>query len=282
MGSIKDTVRSRWDGGWIVEADYSQLEVVALAFLSQDKQLIADIQNGVDLHLRALSAWKNMSYDGLKMRYDAGDPQVSAQRRAAKTLRFQLQYGAGAGGMAKKNNIPKEVAQKFIDGYYDTYPAIAKFNKNVYDEVLESAVFDGRRTKSGLPARTGTYVSCTGRRYVFHEYDAPDWMRVDTQFSRNEIMNYPVQGLATGDIVPMMLPHVAALNNAGCFFINTVHDSYLFDVHDIRLDTLLNDLDETLSATQEVFHDTFGIHFNVPLKYEITFGQSWGQQTETH
>jgi DNA polymerase I-like protein with 3'-5' exonuclease and polymerase domains len=280
MGSIKETVRSRWDRGWIVEADYSQLEVVALAYLSQDSQLIDDIRGGVDLHLRALSAWKNLSYNDLVFKYNKGDQQTAAMRRAAKTLRFQLQYGAAANSMARKNNIPKEVAQRFIDAYYDTYPGIKKFNESVQYEVQNSAEFLGRRTAKGIPARTGTYRSCTGRKYIFTEYDAPDWMSVDTQFSRNELMNYPVQGLATGDIVPMMLPSVVSLNRPGVFFINTVHDSYLFDVHDAYIEEELHKLDTILSTTQEVFKHTFNIEFNVPLNYEITYGPSWGQQLE--
>jgi DNA (cytosine-5)-methyltransferase 1 len=47
---IKQIFTSRFDGGYIVEVDFNQLEVVALAHVTGDHQLIADISGGADIH----------------------------------------------------------------------------------------------------------------------------------------------------------------------------------------------------------------------------------------
>ncbi len=50
-GDVKRAYVSRYgENGNILELDYSQLEMVALAYLADDKQLIDDINNGRDMH----------------------------------------------------------------------------------------------------------------------------------------------------------------------------------------------------------------------------------------
>jgi len=50
MSKIKECFTSRFEGGKIVEFDYSQLEVIGLAVLSKDPQLMKDLRDGLDLH----------------------------------------------------------------------------------------------------------------------------------------------------------------------------------------------------------------------------------------
>ena len=56
-----------------------------------------------------------------------------------------------------------------------------------------------------------------------------------TVFSPTQLKNYPVQGFATGDIVPEVLGRLRrVLTEKGLsdkvLLVNTVHDSVLFDV----------------------------------------------------
>ena len=56
MSAIKKCFPSRWGKeGSIVEADFSQLEVIGVAFLSQDMNMIEDIENGIDAHSQSAS-----------------------------------------------------------------------------------------------------------------------------------------------------------------------------------------------------------------------------------
>ena len=86
MANIKDSIISRWEGGSILEADFSQLEIIALAYLSQDKQLYADINNGVDYHCRSASFLYSEPYDKIRQAYLDGDELWTKRRKASTSL----------------------------------------------------------------------------------------------------------------------------------------------------------------------------------------------------
>jgi len=50
MSRIRQCFPSRYKDGLLIEADYSQLEIVVLAYLSNDENLIKDLISGRDLH----------------------------------------------------------------------------------------------------------------------------------------------------------------------------------------------------------------------------------------
>lgn len=91
MSEIKYCFRSRFgDDGVILQADYSQLEVVALAFLSGDKQLRQDIIDKVDIHSVNAAALFGRHLPEFLYSKRAGDPATLNQRKIAKQLSFQL------------------------------------------------------------------------------------------------------------------------------------------------------------------------------------------------
>jgi len=80
MSRIKECFTTRFENGSIVNADFSQLEVVGLAILSLDQQLIADIRSGMDMHIVRAAKLFNI----------AEDKVTKLQRQLAKMLSFQL------------------------------------------------------------------------------------------------------------------------------------------------------------------------------------------------
>lgn len=277
MRDIKEFFTSRYKGGLLVEADFSQLEVVGLAMLSGDPQLIADIKGGLDMHtVRAAELF--------------GIPEslvTPIQRRIAKALSFQLQYGAGAKSMALKNGIDIKLAQKFIDNYYARYSRVKEWQEEVATAVKRSRKPSERRTASGLPAGEGSYVSVTGRVYKFFEYDAPDWAAPGTppNFSPTEMKNYPIQGFATGDVMALFRKNVyrawqSCYTNSEWCLINTVHDSVMLDVKSASLlhrdvAPLLTRHAASLPKQLEEYWDidTHGLEFPITIKA----GPNWAE-----
>ena len=87
------------------EFDYAQLEIRVLALASMDKQLILDINNGQDMH----------TYFASKI-YNKPEKDInSGERKVAKGFSFQLQYGAGAKGIARFWDVKEELTEAFID-----------------------------------------------------------------------------------------------------------------------------------------------------------------------
>jgi DNA polymerase I len=83
----------------IVSADYSQIEVKIMAFLSQDEFLIQAINSGKDIHCYMASEMFGVDYELInKARKDKHHPQhteMSNMRSAVKCVTFGIPYGAG-------------------------------------------------------------------------------------------------------------------------------------------------------------------------------------------
>lgn len=275
MSNIKQCFNSRWIGGYIMEADYSQLEIIALAELTQDKQLIQDIIDGVDLHrLRASELFRVP--EGLV---------TPEQRTIAKMLSFQLQYGAGAASMASSLGIAKEIAVKFVKVYYKRYPRVKEWQDDMMREVISMRSSSAITTKTGTPAGRSIISSSTGRLYGFTEYDAPDWAAELTNFSPTEVKNYPVQGYATGDIVPFVLGYLRErLYNSSMaetsLLVNTVHDSIVLDIQKKDLYNISRLVKETMEYAPQILKKHFNIDSTLPFTVGVSFGQTWGEQVE--
>ena len=119
MSRIKEAFISRWGSdGSIVQADYSQLEVIGAAFLSGDPKMREDILAGVDSHSQSASWMYPHSYEEVREGYLAGDKYFTDIRKKSKAPRFQLQYGARAKGIAEKCGVSLVQALDFLSEYY--------------------------------------------------------------------------------------------------------------------------------------------------------------------
>lgn len=277
MSEIKQAFPSRFPGGVLLESDFSQLEVIGLAMLTMDQQLIDDLMAGRDMH-RFFAA----ELYGIKE--DQVTPQ---QRKLVKRLTFALQYGSGAQGLANKNGITKDVAQTFIDNYYERYWRVKEWQEEVADAVQSSRVDTDRLTKAGYVQGKGTYVSPTGRRYTFMEQDAPDWKRDKSpSFSPTAMKNYAVQGTATADIMAVFRGQVlrdllASGRVATCLPINTVHDSVMFDcatMEDARF--IKGVMEERAKGMVSSMQEIWSIYCPVPFKIETKIGPRWSSMVK--
>jgi DNA polymerase I-like protein with 3'-5' exonuclease and polymerase domains len=93
------------------------------------------------------------------------------------------------------------------------------------------------------------------------------------------IFNYPIQGFATGEIVPIALRLVwEAL--ADCDWARvalTVHDSIILGCRKDRLEDLVEILSRCmLEGTVEYLKREYGYEFTTPLEIEIKAGSVWG------
>ena len=283
MSNIKKCFVSRWSEGVIMEADFSQLEVIGLAVLSGDEQLKDDIKSGLDMHSVNAAKLFNQDFDEFKERVDAGDKDAVKKRKIAKALSFQLQYGAGAKSMAKSNGIAEDLAEKFIANYYDRYPEIKNWQTANIETVQHSSVpSNGKTTPKGNFVDEGQIVNPTGRLLKFYTNDAPDWMQRDgirTTFSPTEIKNYPVQSFATGDIVPMVLGYVNDMvmwHEDEILLINTIHDSVMFDVKNMDYASYWSGkVKECMEKVPEYLKIHFELETDMQFPAEVEIGKTW-------
>lgn len=279
MSQIKEAFPSRFEGGVILEADFSQLEVIGVAILSQDPVLIADILSGMDMHRVRAADLFNKPIEEV----------TDKERQTTKRLSFQLQYGAGAPSMAKKLEIPKETAQRFVDQYYGRYEVLKEWQDKNMEAVKRSRKPTGERLPSGLPQGRGELESATGRIYAFLEKDKPPgWQGRDKEpdFNPPEVKNYPSQGFATGDVMALFrgkvfrkLLHSDLWKKA--LLINTVHDSVLLDCESLEVAYRVKALlEETAAELPALLTEYWDLEVPVPFKIECKAGPTWGSTTK--
>lgn len=276
MSNIKKHFKSRWkEKGTLIEADYSQLEIYVLAHLSGDINLKNDLLSGKDLH--AISA-ENLF----------GPRFTKEQRKIAKQLSFQLQYGAGAKSMAEKNNISVYKAKQFIVQYYRRYPDVENYQEYLIQLVRKSRIVPpGARTEKGFPQGVGSYQQDTGRLFTFVEEDSPEWIKhTETSFRPTQIKNYGIQGFAGGDIVLTSLGvlHRELKQNEklkdNCLLINTIHDSVMADCKDGYVSDAVELITDTMEAAPQYLKEWYDIDFDLPLQVEVKTGKNWGEMID--
>mgnify|MGYP003656065711 CR=1 FL=1 len=288
MSMIKKAFTSRWSEGYIMELDFRQLEIYVLAFLSGDQRLRNDLISGKDLHDISAEMLFGKTFD-------------KAQRKIAKQLSFQLQYGAGAASMADSNGIDVKDAKKFIENYYKRYQGVADYHEKLITQLTDLRQCRvGLRSNKGIPCGVAKVPSLTGRVYTHAETDAPDFMvkpkfggrkAVHVSFSPTKAKNYPVQGFATADIVPMVLGNLyRAYRKEGCTgghwskfvrMINTIHDSVLFDCRNkASAYAWGKEAKRIMESAPAELKRIFNIDFDLPLRVGVSIGKNWYDMEE--
>jgi DNA polymerase-1 len=273
VGDVKRAYVSRFgENGCILELDYSQLEMVALAFISNDKQLIDDINNGRDMH-REL-------YKGMYGRYP-----TDAERKPFKRFSFLLVYGGGATTLMAQSGCDRATAKKFIDTFYKRYSGV----KQYHEEIVATANRDRQvwyKEGEAGPQYRYVFTSPSKRQYIFNAYE--NEYKGGKTFSPTELKNWPIQGFATGDVVPMMvgllqrrLDDMGVVQKQQAYMVMTVHDSVILDVHHDVLYDVASAAKEVLESAPDAIKKTFGITFPCKLSVGVDAGTNW-QDTEAY
>lgn len=240
-----------WSGeeDWLVfEPDGSQLEFRVAADLGHDQVAYEEIVNGVDIH----------SYTA-QVLYENGDPEIvgldpKQRRQESKKHTFRPLYGGGRGS---------DALVAYCEYFKEKYTGISKTQRDWALRCLDKKQF------------TTPY----GMTFFFP----------DTKMDRNgyisnttSIYNYPVQGFATGEIIPIALVFFwHRTRDMRCRIFCTVHDSIAAKVHK-------NDVEQVKQeAKQSLTHDVYDFlrrvykyEFHVPLGLGSKCGTHWGTGPE--
>lgn len=274
LPNFRESFTSRFSSehGVLVEFDFCQLEICALAELSRDRVLIEELNTGKDIHRLNAAAWLKCTPDEV----------TDSARKKAKIMTFQLQYGAGPAKMASTLDISKKEASEFIDTYYNKYKGIREWHAQL---VAYKLLKEESTNKQADPSKEVlTHMCCiTQRGYVFSPKQVDDrpgkWYYAGT-----EVKNYPVQGFATADIVPIVLNLILEKLSESLHFygldslivpINTVHDSFMFDVHQSKILDLFKIVEESFTEFPTKFKELFDYDLLVKYNYDVKFGADW-------
>jgi len=182
---VKAMFVSRFEGGSISEVDYTALEVVHLACLSGDKDLLRYLQAGTDMHCLRLASSMHREYDELvSVNKDKEHPEhelIHNLRQAIKPKSFQFQYGGTAAGIAYKTGCTLEEAQAFIDNELKLFPESSAYRfviQAAVDKAAESAPIMREQNEYGAWGlyRRATFQGPSGTYYSFRQYTKSVWV----------------------------------------------------------------------------------------------------------
>jgi hypothetical protein len=98
------------------------------------------------------------------------------------------------------------------------------------------------------------------------------------------IFNYPVQNLATGEIIPISLTYLywrGRLNGVRGKLVNTIHDSGVGLIHKDEVGTYKAICQEAFFADTYFYLDkVYGLDFDFPLGLGFKAGAHWGEGVE--
>lgn len=225
---------------YLVDADYSQIELRILAHIANDEGLIDAFSKGDDIHTITASEVFNVPLDEV----------TKELRSAAKAVNFGIVYGISDFGLSNNLGISKQVAKEYIDNYFARYPYIKKY----MEDIVEKAKNDGY---------VETYI---GRRRYIPELGSNNFIMKN--LGKRLAMNTPIQGSAADVIKIAMVKVYARLKSEELKskLILQVHDELIIESPDSEKSYVADLLKEEMESA---------VDLNVKLTVDAKWGKSW-------
>ena len=180
---------------------------------------------------------------------------IGVSRQEAKGHTFKPLYG-GMSGTESEKKYYKEFLVKYKD--------IAKWHDQLESDAINYKVVS-------LPS---------GREYAFPFARRMPW---GSSSNSTQVKNYPVQGFATADIVPLTciaVDNLMVQNKVKSLLINSIHDSVLIDVHPNEEDMIIDIVKKGARNVVPMMKEHYDIDFNVPLDTDVKVGYNWLEMRE--
>jgi DNA polymerase-1 len=231
-------------GHVFISADYSQIELGVLGYLSQDPSLIEAFQAGHDIHARTATGLFNVTLDRV----------TSEQRQLAKKINFSILYGLTPFGLSKDLNIPFSEAKLYIERYLAQFPGVVSWMEKIVSET---------KNKGYVTTWLGR------RRYLPGIYEKNKNLY---ELARRMAINTAAQGTAAEIMKKGMIQLYKELEkHPGTHMLLQIHDELLFEVPENQVTEVENLVKETLESV---------VQWNIPLKVTTRIGKDWGEVTK--
>lgn len=110
-------------GRMFISADYSQIELRVLAYLSQDTNLLNAFLQGQDIHTQTSARLFEVALSAV----------THEQRQLGKRINFSILYGLTPYGLSKDLGISFKDAKKYIERYFEQYVQVSAWMLSVVE-----------------------------------------------------------------------------------------------------------------------------------------------------
>ena len=231
-------------------ADYSQIELRVLAHFSSDETLRAAFERDEDIHARVASQVLNVPLEEVN----------SSHRRVAKAVNFGVIYGQSPFGLSKMLDIEQDEAAKFIDAYFNGYPGVEKFLR----EILIAC------------RKQGYVTTILGRRRAIQGVRDVSGFKLGDPASRQRTLpertaiNTVIQGSAA-DLMKLAMLNIhrrLKREKLQSKMLLQIHDELVFDVPPDELSKMQDLVREEMAGVMKL---------SVPLKVDLKAGRNWAE-----
>ena len=230
------------EGYKLVAADYSQIELRIMAHLSADPGLISAFGDNLDIHKATAAEVFGVDIEQVD----------SDQRRSAKAINFGLMYGMSAFGLGNQLDIPRNLAQQYMDQYFERYTGVHDYMERIRETAEQQ----------------GYVETLFGRRLYLPEINSRNHMR--KQAAARAAINAPMQGTAA-DIIKMAMIDVDQWLQKELPEVRItlqVHDELVLEIPESQLDEVMPELKQRMEQATSL---------DVPLIVDIGVGDNWEQ-----
>ena len=226
--------------GFIVSADYSQIELRLMAHMSGDKNLIEAFNSGKDIHTATAAKIFKVSEDEV----------TKEQRSRAKTANFGIIYGISAFGLSQRLGMNRTDSKQLIEEYFKNYPGVKEYMNNMIAKAKES----------------GYVETIYGRRRFLPDINSRN--AAVRSFNERNAINAPLQGSAADIIKVAMINVYKRLKeeNITSKMILQVHDELVFDAIPQEREVICQLVKEEMERV---------IQLHIPLIAECDSGKNW-------
>jgi DNA polymerase-1 len=231
----------------LISADYSQIELVVLAHLSNDTELTRAFNSGKDIHAETAARIFGIDEDKID----------ASQRRVAKVINFGVMYGMSPFRLADELGISRTEAATFIEVYFKTYSGV---------RMLLSGIIEEAEIK-------GYVTTLFGRRRAIPTINSAN--KTEKAAAERIAVNTPIQGTAADIVKKAMIDVDKALArlNEGC--PEEQRWRLLLQVHDeLILEGPESKAEAAAGLVRSVMENAAVL--NVPLRVSVEIGKRWG------
>ncbi len=237
---IREIFISRFEGGQIISADYSQIELRVLAHIANDEKMIKAFNSGLDFHTQTASEIYEVDIDSV----------TKEMRRNAKAINFGIIYGMSAWGLSEQLNITPLEANIYINKYFSKY---SNAKKCLDDFIIKANELGYSQTLFGR------------KRYISELYSSNYNLK---SFGERTAMNSPIQGTAA-DIIKIAMLNVYEKmkeQKLQSKLIAQVHDELVFDCPKEEVEIVKELVSKTMSEA---------VSLRVKLVASVASGDNW-------
>jgi len=230
------------NGGKLIVADYSQIELRILAEFSNDENFINAFKSGEDFHSSTAA-----QVFGVK-----AEDVTADQRTFAKRLNFGVVYGIGAQRFAMMTGLSQTEAENIMRRYFGTYSGLDAWLRGAAERAV-----DERHARTG----SGRMV-----RFRFEESD-----RQSVAATKRYGKNVPIQGTSADILKRALRLLTEEFRGTSAKLVNIVHDEIIVEVDEAEADSAAEKLEKAMIAAAEDYVK------KVPIKVDVKIADEWAK-----